>query len=283
MGLLSAVAAALAWWRRPEEERDWQERRLEIGAWLGVSLWTFFLQTPLSTPVWSWVPELGTVQFPWRFGVFQGLAACVLVGLALAPRRRAGERLRPAIAAPLLLLTALPAVVLSVDVARDRDPIFTERRAQHPNYRTKGATEYLPAGLEGWQQFGRAPYRGLAPPVQTGNGAPVEILEWGSHRREFRVESPTDTQLLVRTFGYPGWRAWLDGEPLAIDSENPRRRITLDVPAGSRSVRLEFGSTPQRRAGALLSLLSVGALLGVAGGLWLRARRRVEPGEPSLG
>ncbi|MCZ6833908.1 MAG: 6-pyruvoyl-tetrahydropterin synthase-related protein, partial [Acidobacteria bacterium] len=46
---------------------------LDGEAMVMLAFWTVFLQIPASAFLWRLIPELGTVQFPWRFGLFQGL------------------------------------------------------------------------------------------------------------------------------------------------------------------------------------------------------------------
>ena len=66
--LLAAVACGLVVLRCPAGSGA----RADGLAFAALSAWVVFLQLPVSTPVWSTVPELGTVQFPWRFGALQG-------------------------------------------------------------------------------------------------------------------------------------------------------------------------------------------------------------------
>jgi len=81
---------------------------------------------------------------------------------------------------------------------------------------------------------------------------------------------------------YPGWHAYLldaeHGRPiqrLAIEPRGELGVITVPVPKGEHYLLLQFEDTPPRIAGAILSALSVAAII-----LWAcwavlrRARRR---------
>ena len=57
----------------------------------------YFLQLEISTPVWWLVPELPSIQFPWRFQTFMVLSSALLFGFALqagwgASMARGGRR-----------------------------------------------------------------------------------------------------------------------------------------------------------------------------------------------
>ena len=77
--------------------------------------------------------------------------------------------------------------------------------------------------------------------------------------------------LLVGTFAYPGWTASIDGTPAEIQTDSRFGAIQIQVPAGEHEIQLEFGSTPARRIGAVLSALA--ALGWIAGSIVLRGRR----------
>jgi hypothetical protein len=282
----------------PALETVWEGR-----AHLALAIWTFFLQISLSTPIWALTPELGTVQFPWRFGLFQALSVAFLLAYALAPtgtapfaaytKRREGRRAetsattggpprgmagllraRPAWGALLLAVAAAPAVAVSFGLMSrpDRPYIFDNEKLHSPQVMNRVMTEYLPRGMERWQEFVDTPARAVAEAGLQGPGT-LKVLEWTTHTRLFQVDTPVADSLYVRTFAHPGWRAWIDGEETAIDSRNPMRTIVLHVEPGPHQVRVAFTATPDRRAGAAISSVTV-ATMGVCAGALLLLRRR---------
>jgi hypothetical protein len=281
---------------RPAHGPDWEGR-----AQLGLALWAFFLQISLSTPVWALVPELGTIQFPWRFGLFQALAGAFLVACALAPARaapevasrqgrerrgRKGERVgaggavsllraRPVWAVLLLALAAAPALVVSLGLMSrpDRPYIFDNETLHSPQVMYRVMTEYLPRGMVRWKEFVDTPARAVAPAGLEGPGT-VQVLEWTTHSRLIQVDTPVADKLFVRTFAHPGWRAWINGEEAAIDSDNAMRAISLHLAPGRHRVRIAFTATADRRAGAAISTVSLATMVVCAGVLHLRRRRR---------
>ncbi len=96
------------------------------------------------------------------------------------------------------------------------------------------------------------------------------------HPHEVVVELPADAGLLVLsdTF-YPGWKAFVDGEPRPIHRVNGTFRGVF-VEAGDRKVVFRYAPA-SFRWGVVLSLVGVAALLGVvlSGSAGLVARSRV--------
>ena len=74
-------------------------------------------------------------------------------------------------------------------------------------------------------------------------------------------------QILDHTQYFPGWRVFVDDvkTPIEFQDQNHRGRITFTVPKGIHTVRVEFGSSPIRTIGNVLSILSgiIGLLLYV--------------------
>jgi len=106
--------------------------------------------------------------------------------------------------------------------------------------------------------------------ISSGAG---DILEQDSGALFARARVRADAAITLRfyTYFFAGWRATIDGTPVEIRPDGPNGLIALDVPAGEHEVVVFFGSTPPRRAGALLSGLG---LVGVLVLLALEWRRR---------
>jgi hypothetical protein len=271
---LSVAAVAVLGWRRrirPPFQNDSDAEEGEGLAQAGLSLWTFLLQVSPTAVIWGTVPQLAIVQFPWRFGTLQALSACALVAMALDAKKRdelGGGRFW--LTAGILLLAVLPTLWVSSRLQLSRPLSFDRETAAQPMMRSWVMYEYIPSGVGPWRDFGRiAPYS--VEPVRLEMPGQVDVVGWSTHSRRISVETPTPNRLRLRTFAYPGWVARLDGEPAPIRSDNPYRAIEIEVPAGTHRVEFDFRSTPDRRVGALLSGVTLAALLA---GLLLLARRR---------
>ncbi len=293
LAAILVLAARGAWRRRGGGgELATDEAAWEAAAHAGLAAWTFFLQIPPSAWIWRLVPELPTVQFPWRFSLFQALAAAFLAACAVAPvaggsapvsrlPRWAAAPLAalrggrgPALAALLIGVAAVPSLLLTARIATkpDRPYMFNADALGDARVRHRVMDEYLPRDMEGWRAFAAAPVT-LGVPARFSGPGTVQVEAWTTHRRELLLETPVDDRLLVRTFHHPGWKAWLDGEPVPIDADNPLHAISVAVPAGRHELRLAFGATPDRRLGATISLAALATILASAAALRLRRRQ----------
>jgi hypothetical protein len=88
-------------------------------------------------------------------------------------------------------------------------------------------------------------------------GGTASVVEHGPTHDWFKVTSSEPFTARVLTFDFPGWRATVDGQPVSITPSDPHGFITIPVPAGTHDVRVEFGSTPPRTAGTLISIASL--------------------------
>jgi hypothetical protein len=88
------------------------------------------------------------------------------------------------------------------------------------------------------------------------------------------IAPPGPGRLVVADLVYPGWKVSIDGRSARALADGDLRAV--DVPAGAREVTWTF--TPQGvRLGAVISVVTAVALLGVALVPWSRARRRTYP------
>jgi len=99
----------------------------------------------------------------------------------------------------------------------------------------------------------------------------ADIVEWKSAERiiEISVNEPLLTK--IRTFNFPGWKAYLDGLEVKIQTEKVSGAMLIDVPKGNHILKLKFVDTPIRRYSKILSLAS---LLGIGIALILRKQFR---------
>ena len=118
------------------------------------------------------------------------------------------------------------------------------------------------------------PYRplinqGYAAPDPIMGKPPVEIMKgkvslnlenWGSYRRKFEVKADNKARLRIRTYYYPAWNLYVDGEhvPMIIPADGT---MEFTVEPGSHQVELCYQWTKNFKIGVLLSILSLVALV----------------------
>jgi len=251
-----------------------------------------FMITPLSRPLWEHLPLLSFAQFPWRFLSVQALFGALLTGaLAVGAQgaRGAGEStpapLRPRsparwisiLASTLLLASALLALRTDHLTLTDAD-VTAERLAQYEwftgNIGTTIRAEYLtPAATprpwtSAWLNSGQ---RDRATGID-GNLRAATLLSRAATRQTWALEAgPGGASVLLPALHWPGWRATLDGLPVALSAQPGSGLMTVSVPEGLHTLALELGRTPARAAAEWVSLAALVVTLGLL--LW-GARRR---------
>ena len=235
---------------------DALRKRVWLWAWAG--LIACFLMTKYSEPIGRLIPKIETGVYSWRMMTLTSFAAAMLSGACFEclPRirvtdnyrgRHAGLPLRWG-ASLMILIGVLAASAWYVAWPMWRSQSF-EPNPEHYNYAT------LPRG---------APRE--SPPMDrarlaSGNGR-VTIENWAPELRRLRVEAPKPDQLQFRTTNFAGWTATVDGGLVEI-KEGAVKNVIIDLPEGEHSVTLELRSTPDRRAGNLITILSLALLFSI--------------------
>lgn len=270
VGVVQWVLALLVWGTL----FDPPYRRL--GVFFALSALTlFFLISPYSRFVWENIPGMEYLQFPWRLlgPLAFGLAMCAAVGLA-SVAKWLGRSYGPILAILLLVVSgsALPLLYPPIWPAdfggtSPRDIIAWE--IQTLAYGTTSTGDFVPRGAA------LVPMRPVetlvnsyldSPHVDKVNratipdGTTVQVLEHGPLHDHFWVSTPKKFILRLYTFYFPGWRAYIDGQPAAIEIAYPEGFITVPVPSGEHEVVVRFEDTPPRLFGWAFSAGGVVAL-----------------------
>ena len=253
--VFAAGAAGIALWGFRAKEKD--RRRLIAGMAAGCAV-AYLLQLRLSTPIWLLIPELPTIQFPWRFQTVMVLASALLAAFALAAPAHGARR--PA-AAALLGILLLPSLVFAARFAYEKPFDYGEEALAL----VSGPTVWIEPALTPvqFERYKRFRFDKMTFPEQgfiEGEGR-VESLARSSARRRVELSSTAGGTARMRLFWFPGWTGRIDGEPIELRPSVRDGLVTFDVPPGSHTVDLAFEMTPVRRAswwaalGALVTAL----------------------------
>ena len=100
----------------------------------------------------------------------------------------------------------------------------------------------------------------------------VSHYEPGKVRIDLSAPAPAGASLVVSENYYPGWKATVDGKPAPIGRAD-YTFIGVELPAGARTVALDFTSPTYERGKVITWIAIVAGLLMLAAGTW-RDRRR---------
>lgn len=244
-------------------------RRAEALALAAVATLGALLSTTLAAPLWSSLPVLQYLAYPWRALLLPALALPVLAIPALSRMS-----FRP--------LAAVGIVVVLVNVphtepsgySRVDEALYTPESIATRGVNTTTREEYEPR----WVRE-RPPF---TPNRIAGMTAPVVVVreELRTARQRFLVYADAATDVEAATFFYPGWRVAVDGSEVPLEVVPERGTIRFRLPRGEHTVELALRPTPLRWGAAALSLLGLLAALLVT--LMSLARGTVtarDPGE----
>jgi hypothetical protein len=229
------------------------------------------LMMRFTLPLWSLLPKLRFVQFPWRWmSIVALIGACFLA--ALAERRRGWLAI-----AAILALTVPLAWFLVRNTWWDQDEMPTMADAITSGTGFDGTDEYDPVGDDHLDLPAQAPLTKVLPrdaPETEAPPARVQVHQWTTKDKEILVESPQPARIALRVLNYPAWSVTLNGttrQPERMDDVN---QMVVPVDAGDSDIRVQFTRTKDRRIGDSISLLSALAAILL---LWdRRSLRRTE-------
>jgi uncharacterized membrane protein len=237
-----------------------------LAFWLAAVGVAMFLMTDRSALLWRAIPALPYLQFPWRYFMVISLGSAVLAGLLLASVTSRTvqallvigvigwhyaahrEHLKPA--------SYIPLQAMNIDRSRWAEieqvgvGAFLER-----GFTPVAARQEAPAGIGRWT-------------IVDGSGE-VRPSRVADDSMTLDVETSTGVRLRLHSHMFPGWRVWVDDEPIdvAIDPRYGFLEVTLG--AGTHRVDARFTNTPARTASNAISVVSLGACALV----FLRSRR----------
>jgi uncharacterized membrane protein len=232
------------------------------------AVFSLFMTTRLSAPLWQVIPRVRVVQFPVRWFTVTSAAVAVLAALCwakLAGRKDSTVRVILYLAIGLnLVLSALVIV---------RAPYQAERLRQRlENY--TDVMEYHPR----WWDQQRHPEFDTAPVVvQNGNAVITPIDEFGTSQ-SYQVSAQVRSVLVMRTLYFPGWVARVGGQ-VANVNPSPAGHIQLIVQPGEQNLSLTLEDTPARRWGRIASAAGLACwLVAVLLAVRVQRNRSFPPG-----
>jgi len=204
--------------------------------------------------LWSILPKLRFVQFPWRWmSIVALVGACFLA--AVFERRRAWVWFA------LLLLLSVPLAKFLVDNTWwDPDEVPTIQEAVTDESGFEGTDEYDPLGDDHTNLPLEAPPTKTLPADPDDTQAPaanVLIDKWTTEDKSLRVDSPAPARLALRLLNYPAWRVNVNGKPIVPERLDNFNQMVIPIASGHSSIRIRFTRTPDRTLGMLISIFSV--------------------------
>lgn|SRR5574341_342950 len=278
---LGLLGTATVFW--PGQTATLPEARQQVSLCLLLVAVSLFLVTPASAWVWERAPLVKLILFPKRLLYPASLFLALLAGLGVAGvMSRIGSRGGQAAwlvgCLAIMILYSLPSQTISY---MDKPPRTRSILDLHDLERDTGwlamtsAGEFVPRWVRqmphAWALTDRFYEQDIIPRLQANQSVQIQAEEWEMLAGTVTLRAEEDSTLVFEWFYFPGWRAWLDGQPVDIAPTDPHGLIGVPVPAGEHQVSVRFGSTPVRTWATVASLIALtvwAALIGLMRGLW---------------
>jgi hypothetical protein len=136
----------------------------------------------------------------------------------------------------------------------------------------EGTDEYEPLGCDRYSLPEHSPRVVFLDSEGNSYGRAARIVQWIPEKKEIHVAAGESATMAVKLIQYPAWKAEINGRPANIESRPETAQILLALAAGKSAVHLRFTRTPDRTAGAAISIAIAAALLCAAFAESLRGR-----------
>jgi hypothetical protein len=231
----------------------WREAKREV--WKAFSLWAAaccFLMVPVSSFLWSILPKLRFMQFPWRWLLCLSMIFTLFVTIGL---RRRWQR------AAVCVLSLVVIVVAWRYVQAPWWDTAADLREMQDNVATgagyEGTDEYTPLGADPSAVDKDARKVTVAGP---GHAA-IDVLQWEAESKIFTAQMSAADQVALRLFRYPAWQALVNGREVETTARKGTGQMLVPVLGGMNRVEIRFVRTWDRAAGGWISFVAAAGVI----------------------
>ena len=255
--LVAGIAAVFVGRRRREFPELW---------WMLLLLGVFsvFLMTPVSLPLWNYLPKLRYIQFPWRWFGPLGLVFAIFVATA-AP---GGARRQWAWWLGIFLFIAAIGTAIGNDTWWDSDDALDMVAAVQTRAGYEGTDEYAP--LECYRKLlpHHAPqiaeFDEAEEKIVPAQGSHFAIRNWTAENVAIQADLKAPATLALRLLDYPAWEVRVDGARIEdVEPAPDTGQMLVPLTKGEHLLEIKFRRTRDRTVGGTISILSILLLLGI--------------------
>ncbi len=232
-----------------------------------VFAFSLFMASFKSAILWQLFQPLWYLQFPWRFLIFASLFSSLLAGAFCSQIfilfKKDSFMNKPFIFSIVILTLVIainkdyfrPARYLAVG---DKD--YTNREELQWRV-SKISFEYVPKGISTVMSDIETTQVAITKEelpktsFQASENINVTQEQNSSDYKRYRTNG-RGGQLVINTYNFPGWEAFIDGKKVAIDDNNKFRLIKVTIPGGPHELAVKFRNTPVRSLGNIITVLS---------------------------
>jgi hypothetical protein len=253
--------AALVGYRSMEREEAHETKEKVWRAMLLLSAAAAFLMLRPSSILWTLLPKLRFLQFPWRWMAILAVAYSYFGAGALTRKRGAWIW-----SVVVVLASGGTATFLVRTAWWDSDDIPTLQEAIANDQGFEGSDEYDPVGDDRTDLPQKAPIVQILPsgaPAQAQPKAEIRIDRWTAEEKKLSVTSSRPLRLSLRLLNYPAWRVEVDGQAVTPQPPEATAQMIVPLSAGTHRITVSFARTRDRTLGGVISAGAGIALLAL--------------------
>jgi hypothetical protein len=248
------------------------KKQYNIILYVFLSTLCLFLITPLSRPIWEFLPGMIYFQFPWRF---LGPLAVFLVPVIsnstefITASDSNPSTLRYSILKVsiviLIVVSAFPAlypIPWKSGFGKITRKSIIDAELEGRWRGTTSTNDFVPSTVDMVPTPSKSLIESYSnPPIDRVNrftipeGTTVTVL--GDQPNHYEIKTQNSFILRLMLFHFPGWRAYINGIEQPIEIAHPEGFITLNIPPGNHQVLLLFKDTISRSIGWFLTITGV--------------------------
>ena len=210
----------------------------------------------LATPLWSLLPKMRFVQFPWRWMSVMAVVCCCFLAAAIERRR----------AWLWFVLVAVLCIALGCFLTQntwwDPDEMATQRAAITNDTGYEGVDEYDPLGDDHMDLPKHASLAAIFPGEAADSSvtlpiARIQIEHWDTTDHKISVDSSAPARVALRLLNYPAWDVTVNGKRVAPEKPDDLDQMLVPIAAGKSEIQVRFVRTADQTAGIALSIFSL--------------------------
>lgn len=246
--LFAALGFLVAFFKTKE-----QARKLVIALFV-VLMGSLFLTHERSSFIWSVIPQLSYIQFPWRFVLIAGFCASLLGAFWL---NSVNNKAAPIIYAALLI--AILAFYGSFFAPKDWFYITDDQKLSGENYQrqiTASIYDYLPKSAS------KNPDDQAPTTVFAGEGEIIiDSFEKGTNWYKVSLKVLSESaQIVFPSYDFPGWKVWVNDVEIKTERYSELGLISVKLQKGNYNMVAKLVNSPSRTVGNIFSVVGLGVV-----------------------
>ncbi len=207
-----------------------------------ISIFVVFMLHKVSLPLWTNIPLIDTIQFPWRALSIVVFSSSILASMLV-------EKINKNFVTIFIVIFA---ILLSSPYTHPKNFVQRDEGFYSTNEDTTTVRdEYLPIWVQ--EKPNQRAYEKLVI-IGKGNIASQEIKN-ASYKADINLQE--NSTIKVNTIFFPGWQVFANGKTLSINVIEKTGLISFELPKGEHKVIIDYNRTGIHLVSELLSLLAL--------------------------